>query len=650
MKNINPPRKLLFINLFFVLSFVTINAQVGIGTTAPDASSALDISSSDSGLLIPRVTLSSTLDTSTITGTEAIGLLVFNTIAVSDVVQGFYYWDGGKWVGVSSSAPGPEGDWTTLGNAGTSAATNFIGTTDDVDFMFRRNNIESGQIGTTNTSLGVNTLINLTSGTKNTAFGQDALTSNTTGYENTAIGGLALDNNTTARYNTAVGYQALFTNTDQHDNTAMGAYALKSNTAGFDNAAFGRSALENNTTGLGNSAFGEHSLFNNTEGSSNTAVGENALEENTTGIGNVVIGEDAGTRNTTGSGNVVIGQEALFSFPLGVSTGDNNVIIGRYAAQSNTSGRLNVIIGKDAMLSSTTSNFNVIMGVGAGSDPDSRADAVAITTGSQNTLIGYKTQVNSSSASNATAIGFRALANCSDCLILGGVSGTNSGTSVNVGVGNNSPQDKLHLTENNAALRLEDDTGSYTRIRVNNTQLLIDVDPNNSIASTDITFRMDGSEVARFLRGGNFGIGTTNPAYLLDVDGDINTTGDFRKNGTIIPDYVFETYFDKNNSFNPEYKFESLKTIETFIKENNHLPNMQNREDIAKNGWNVSENVRVNLEKIEELFLHSIELDKKVTKLQQDKDFLLELIEIQKIQLAKQDKVLNEILKKLENK
>jgi len=470
-------------------------------------------------------------------------------------------------------------DWTITGNTGTTTGTNFLGTTDDVDLMFKRNNLESGRISDSNTSIGLNSLTSLTSGTKNSAFGHDALVLNTTGIENTAIGNFALDNNATANNNTAVGYQALSANTNQHDNTAMGAYALKSNTTGFDNSAFGRSALQNNTSGLGNAAFGEHSLFNNLGGSSNTAVGENALEENTSGIGNVVIGEDAGTRNTTGSGNVVIGQEALFSDPLGISTGDNNVIIGRYAAQSNTSGRLNVIIGKDAMLSSTSANFNVIMGVGAGSDPDSISDAAPITTGDQNTLIGYKTQVGSSSAENATAIGFRALADCDDCLILGGVSGVNSGTSVNVGIGNN------------------------------------------------------------------------DPSYELDVTGDIRFSGSMRSGGSVIhPDYVFETYFDNDNSFKKDYKFMSLNEVDTFLKNNYHLPGVQSRDDVLENGWVLSENVRVNLEKIEELFLHTIELDKKVTHLQEDKNSLLELIEIQKEQLKKQGEMLNEILEKLQNK
>ncbi len=51
----------------------TANAQVGIGTTSPDASSVLEINSTDKGLLIPRVT------TANLPVTPAKGLIVFNT-------------------------------------------------------------------------------------------------------------------------------------------------------------------------------------------------------------------------------------------------------------------------------------------------------------------------------------------------------------------------------------------------------------------------------------------------------------------------------------------------------------------------------------------------------------------------------------------
>jgi len=58
-----------------ILCFINTTAQVGIGTVAPDASSALDISSKTSGILIPRMT---TVERDLITS-PANGLIVFNT-------------------------------------------------------------------------------------------------------------------------------------------------------------------------------------------------------------------------------------------------------------------------------------------------------------------------------------------------------------------------------------------------------------------------------------------------------------------------------------------------------------------------------------------------------------------------------------------
>lgn len=44
------------------------------------------------------------------------------------------------------NGPGVTGDWHIVGNAGTNPAINFIGTTDDVDFLIKRNSIESIRI------------------------------------------------------------------------------------------------------------------------------------------------------------------------------------------------------------------------------------------------------------------------------------------------------------------------------------------------------------------------------------------------------------------------------------------------------------------------------------------------------------------------
>src|SRR6187402_2389438 len=109
------------INLIFVLLLIQAYcfAQVGVGTTTPTG--ALDITSTTDGLIIPRIRLVNTATTTVVTPT--ISELVYNTATTGDVTPGFYYWDGTKWIRLVS---GKNDDWTLIGNAGTSASTNFI--------------------------------------------------------------------------------------------------------------------------------------------------------------------------------------------------------------------------------------------------------------------------------------------------------------------------------------------------------------------------------------------------------------------------------------------------------------------------------------------------------------------------------------------
>src|SRR5690554_2828950 len=79
-------------------------AQVGVGTTNPNASSALDIVSNERGLLVPRIALTQTSVAAPVVS-PASSLLVFNTATVNDVVPGFYYWSGSenKWIAMAGS-------------------------------------------------------------------------------------------------------------------------------------------------------------------------------------------------------------------------------------------------------------------------------------------------------------------------------------------------------------------------------------------------------------------------------------------------------------------------------------------------------------------------------------------------------------------
>lgn len=78
--------------VFFVFLIFCINnsfSQVGIGTITPNTSSILDLTSTDKGFLLPRMTL---LQKTAIT-TPASGLLIYQT----DGTSGFYYYNGASW-------------------------------------------------------------------------------------------------------------------------------------------------------------------------------------------------------------------------------------------------------------------------------------------------------------------------------------------------------------------------------------------------------------------------------------------------------------------------------------------------------------------------------------------------------------------------
>lgn len=312
------------ISALFVQVGFAQKENVGIGTTKPDQSAILDLSSTNKGLLMPRVTLQ---QRSSIQN-PANGLIVYQT----DMISGFYYYDGKEWKSVggetTQNSVTDAFNWGLTGNSGTNPATNFIGTTDSAPLTFKVNNSVAGYLNPAQglTFFGPYAGGSLTS-ISNTAIGNAAMLNNTSsGNSNTAVGEAALRGNTTGSYNIGMGVNTLRSNQTGSYNSAIGVNALYSST-GSNNTAIGGNALYSNTTGEENTAIGGAALNANISGSRNFALGVGALGAKTSGNDNLAIGNFAGQNNLTGSKNVFIGLQSGQS-----ETGSEKL----YIANSNT--------------------------------------------------------------------------------------------------------------------------------------------------------------------------------------------------------------------------------------------------------------------------------------------------------------------------
>ena len=147
--------------------FSTLQAQVGVGNITP--ASTLDITAADptgaattvDGILIPRVDRQRAqgmvaTPTSTLIYVNSIATGTATGTAVNITVVGFYFFDGTAWQKIQTGAAST--DWTTLGNSGTVAATNFVGTTDAIDFVTRTNNTEKTRV-TSAGNMGIGTAV-----------------------------------------------------------------------------------------------------------------------------------------------------------------------------------------------------------------------------------------------------------------------------------------------------------------------------------------------------------------------------------------------------------------------------------------------------------------------------------------------------------
>jgi hypothetical protein len=473
-----------------VLLSLGLFAQVGVNTdgTDPDGSAMLDVKSTEKGMLIPRMDSTQRVGIAT----PATGLLVYQT----DGTDGFWFYNGTAWVSLNGNT---SGDTDQIFDADNDTKIQVEKTPDDDIIRFDMEGTEffrmdNGRLEVVNT--GNSVFIGEGAGAN------DDLTDN----KNVFVGYQAGTANTTGNNNTANGHQALYLNTTGYDNTANGEAALYTNTTGYYNNAYGIQALFSNTTGTSNTANGSQALYLNTTGSYNIANGEAALVSNTTGNYNTANGNEALYTNSTGNYNTAIGAGADVS----ADNLNNATAIGANAVVSQDNS---LVLGNEAKVGIGTSTPNVKLHIKDGDTPTIRLEQAG------GGWSPYTWDIASNEANffirdlnNGGAMPFRIRPGSPENSLYIHYDG-------NVGIGNASPDTKLHVS---GSIKMVDGNQAPGKIPVSDANgLMIWTDP---ASIDDGDWLLNGNDLYNY-NSGNVGIGTSSPDNSAQLEVNSTTKG-----------------------------------------------------------------------------------------------------------------------------
>lgn len=394
------------------------------------------------------------------------------------------------------------------------------------------------------------------------------------------------------------------------------------------------SRLGTGTIASGNSSFA--SGYNSTaSGNFTTAVGHNATAS---GLYAVSIGKNTHSQNTS------------FTFGRDITaTGSNSIVIGigkDYTSSTMLTNNISnsIMIGVKSALPSviirqqSTQDVPALVGIGTNNPKHLlHINGNTMISGSNKALL-----FATSESSTYGNFGIRYTGSGLNFYMPNEGSPTNYLLFIknngNIGIGKSNPTYKLDVSGSLQSTSLQTESLSVTsdinfRSLAGNSTKILTINNDGNLSSTDYAtvqdnmgnhtaiqnINLNGNKLVGGTSGnggifvadsGNvrIGVGTMNPTKALEVNGTI------RSKEVIVEIANWSDFVFDNN-----YKLMSLKETERFIKQNGHLPNVPSAAEVEKEGIELGEMNAILLQKIEELTLYVIELEKQIDELKGDK-------------------------------
>ena len=342
----------------FSIASIQLFSQVGIGTSAPDASAVLEVQSTQKGLLIPRMT---STDRDAI-ASPATGLMIFNTTTGT-----FEFYSGSTWTAFQSAYSAGTG---LSISAGTISVDNTVVTSN------YSGNVEIGGVLSAGGSGHASAVLSASSTTKGflpprmSATDRAGISNATAGlivYQTDELKGLYVFDGTnwlhhSEWYTNSATTPSVFSlskpanlhATDADANIGIGSGSLASITTGDNNVALGVNALNDISTSGNSTAIGYGALSLST-GTGNTSIGYASGAANVTGYNNTFVGNQANASSSNIYNATAIGNGAEVTATNTIQLGNGSV------TNVNTAGGLTT--GGSVGIGTTTPNSKAILDI-----------------------------------------------------------------------------------------------------------------------------------------------------------------------------------------------------------------------------------------------------------------------------------------------